>query len=38
EAKEAESIKQHLQIVPDEDDDVFTEATPLVRKVPVVDY
>nr|GEY88471.1 hypothetical protein [Tanacetum cinerariifolium] len=37
-AKEAESIKQHLQIVPDEDDDVFTEATPLARKVPVVDY
>nr|GEW90107.1 hypothetical protein [Tanacetum cinerariifolium] len=25
-------------IVPDEDDDVYTEATPLVRKVPVVDY
>nr|GEV19184.1 ribonuclease H-like domain-containing protein [Tanacetum cinerariifolium] len=38
EAKEAESIKQHLQIVPDEDDDVFTEATLLARKVPVVDY
>nr|GEZ47429.1 hypothetical protein [Tanacetum cinerariifolium] len=38
EAKEAESIKQHLHIVPDEDDDVFTEATPLARKVPVVDY
>nr|GFA43663.1 hypothetical protein [Tanacetum cinerariifolium] len=38
EAKEAESIKQHLQRVPDEDDDVFTEATPLARKVPVVDY
>nr|GEW93810.1 ribonuclease H-like domain-containing protein [Tanacetum cinerariifolium] len=38
EAKEAESIKQHLQIVPDEDDDVFTEATPLARKVLVVDY
>nr|GFC01323.1 hypothetical protein [Tanacetum cinerariifolium] len=38
EAKEAESIKQHLQIVSDEDDDVFTEATPLARKVPVVDY
>nr|GFA79231.1 hypothetical protein [Tanacetum cinerariifolium] len=37
-AKETESIKQHLQIVPDEDDDVFTEATPLARKVPVVDY
>nr|GEU89357.1 hypothetical protein [Tanacetum cinerariifolium] len=38
EAKEAESIKQHLQIVPDEDDDVFIEATSLTRKVPVVDY
>nr|GEV44370.1 hypothetical protein [Tanacetum cinerariifolium] len=38
EAKEAKSIKQHLQIVLDEDDDVFTEATPLTRKVPVVDY
>nr|GEY68895.1 putative ribonuclease H-like domain-containing protein [Tanacetum cinerariifolium] len=38
EAKEAKSIKQHLQIVPDKDDDVFTEATPLTRKVPVVDY
>nr|GEW27244.1 hypothetical protein [Tanacetum cinerariifolium] len=38
EAKEANSIKQHLQIVPDEDDDVFTEATPLARKVPVVNY
>nr|GEX99618.1 copia protein [Tanacetum cinerariifolium] len=27
-----------LEIVHDEDDDVFTEATPLGRKVPVVDY
>nr|GEV02936.1 hypothetical protein [Tanacetum cinerariifolium] len=36
-AKEAKSIKQHLQIVPDEDDDVFTKATPLAKKVPVVD-
>nr|GEU30737.1 hypothetical protein [Tanacetum cinerariifolium] len=38
EAKEAESIKQHLQIVPDKEDDVFTEATPLARKVPVVNF
>nr|GEU64159.1 hypothetical protein [Tanacetum cinerariifolium] len=38
EAKEAESIKQHLQIVPDEDDDVFTKATSLARNVSVVDY
>nr|GEV51829.1 hypothetical protein [Tanacetum cinerariifolium] len=26
------------QIVPNEDDDVYTEATPLTRKVSVVDY
>nr|GFB31076.1 hypothetical protein [Tanacetum cinerariifolium] len=36
--EEVEDLKQHLQIVPDEDDDVYTEATPLARKVPVVDY
>nr|GEW23497.1 hypothetical protein [Tanacetum cinerariifolium] len=38
EAKDVEELKQHLKIVPDEDDDVYTEATPLARKVPVVDY
>nr|GEW19059.1 hypothetical protein [Tanacetum cinerariifolium] len=38
EAEDVEELKQHLEIVPDEDDDVFTEATPLARKVPVVDY
>nr|GEX91206.1 hypothetical protein [Tanacetum cinerariifolium] len=37
-AKEVEDLKQHLEIVPDEDDDVYKEATPLARKVPVVDY
>nr|GEV73112.1 hypothetical protein [Tanacetum cinerariifolium] len=36
--EEVEDLKQHLEIVPDEDDDVYTEATPLARKVPVVDY
>nr|GEV34734.1 uncharacterized mitochondrial protein AtMg00810-like [Tanacetum cinerariifolium] len=36
--KEVEDLKRHLEIVPDEDDDVYTEATPLVRNVPVVDY
>nr|GEY30464.1 hypothetical protein [Tanacetum cinerariifolium] len=36
--KDVEEIKQHLEIVPGEDDDVYTEATPLFRKVPVVDY
>nr|GEU62004.1 hypothetical protein [Tanacetum cinerariifolium] len=38
EVKDVEEIKQHLEIVPDEDDDVYTEATPLARKVPAVDY
>nr|GEY25843.1 hypothetical protein [Tanacetum cinerariifolium] len=33
-----EDLKQHLEIVPNEDDDVYTEATPLARKVPVVDF
>nr|GFA15989.1 hypothetical protein [Tanacetum cinerariifolium] len=36
--EEVEDLKQHLEIVPDEDDDVYTQATPLTRKVPVVDY
>nr|GEU96646.1 retrovirus-related Pol polyprotein from transposon TNT 1-94 [Tanacetum cinerariifolium] len=30
--------KKHLQIVLNDDDDVYTKATPLARKVPVVDY
>nr|GEV52647.1 hypothetical protein [Tanacetum cinerariifolium] len=33
-----EELKIHLQIVPNEDNDVYTEATPLSRKVPVVGY
>nr|GEZ32737.1 hypothetical protein [Tanacetum cinerariifolium] len=33
EDKDMEEIKQHLEIVPDEDDDVYTEATPLARKL-----
>nr|GEY52893.1 hypothetical protein [Tanacetum cinerariifolium] len=36
--EEVEELNRHLQIVPNEDDDVYTEATPLARKVPVVDY
>nr|GEX38041.1 synaptobrevin, longin-like domain protein [Tanacetum cinerariifolium] len=36
--KEVEELKKHLQIVPNDDDDVYTEATPLSLKVPVVDY
>nr|GEW41704.1 hypothetical protein [Tanacetum cinerariifolium] len=36
--EEVEDLKIHLQIVPNEDDDVYTEATLLARNVPVVDY
>nr|GEX97279.1 hypothetical protein [Tanacetum cinerariifolium] len=36
--EEVKDLKKHLEIVPDEDDDVYTEATPLERKVPVMDY
>nr|GEV74139.1 reverse transcriptase domain-containing protein [Tanacetum cinerariifolium] len=35
--EEEEELKRHLQIVAN-DDDVFTEATPLASKVSVVDY
>nr|GFC46844.1 hypothetical protein [Tanacetum cinerariifolium] len=34
---EVEELKRHLQIVPNEDDDVYTEAILLARKVLVVD-
>nr|GEZ87238.1 hypothetical protein [Tanacetum cinerariifolium] len=36
--EDVEDLKQHLEIMPDEDNDVYTKATPLARKVPVVDY
>nr|GEZ07777.1 hypothetical protein [Tanacetum cinerariifolium] len=36
--EEVEDLKRHLEIMPDEDNDVYTEATPLTRKVLVVDY
>nr|GFB45049.1 hypothetical protein [Tanacetum cinerariifolium] len=36
--EEVEELKRHLQIVPNKDDDVYTEATLLAQKVPVVDY
>nr|GFC19475.1 hypothetical protein [Tanacetum cinerariifolium] len=36
--KEEEELKTHLQIVVNDDDDVFTEATPLAYKVLVVNY
>nr|GEV25819.1 hypothetical protein [Tanacetum cinerariifolium] len=36
--EEVKELKTHLQIVPNVEDDVYTEATPLALKVPVVDY
>nr|GEU85177.1 hypothetical protein [Tanacetum cinerariifolium] len=36
--EEVEELKTHLQIVPDDEYDVYTEATPLALKVPIVDY
>nr|GEW02463.1 putative ribonuclease H-like domain-containing protein [Tanacetum cinerariifolium] len=36
--EEVEELKKHLQIVRNDEDDVYTEATPLACKVPVVDY
>nr|GFB08757.1 hypothetical protein [Tanacetum cinerariifolium] len=38
EAQEADDLKKRLEIVQDEDDDVFVEAIPLAQKVPVMDY
>nr|GEX30712.1 hypothetical protein [Tanacetum cinerariifolium] len=37
-AKEDEDLKKQLEVVVDEDDDVFIKATPIGRKVPVVNY
>nr|GEU78343.1 hypothetical protein [Tanacetum cinerariifolium] len=36
--EEAEELKSHLQIVSNDDDDVYIEATPLAPKIPIVDY
>nr|GEU47308.1 hypothetical protein [Tanacetum cinerariifolium] len=36
--EEAEELKRHLQIVVNDDDDIYTKATPLASKVIVVDY
>nr|GEW26853.1 hypothetical protein [Tanacetum cinerariifolium] len=36
--EEVKNLKSHLQIVANDDDDVYTEATPLASKIPIVDY
>nr|GFD57905.1 hypothetical protein [Tanacetum cinerariifolium] len=30
--EDVEDLKQHLEIMPDKDNDVYTEVTPLARK------
>nr|GFB32783.1 hypothetical protein [Tanacetum cinerariifolium] len=36
--EEVKELKKHLHIIPNDDDDVYTKATPLTLKVHVVDY
>nr|GFB27827.1 hypothetical protein [Tanacetum cinerariifolium] len=36
--EEVEELKTHLKLVPNDEDDVYTEATPLDLKILVVDY
>nr|GEU85594.1 hypothetical protein [Tanacetum cinerariifolium] len=36
--EEVEELKTHLQIIPNDKNDVYTEAIPLSLKVPVIDY
>nr|GEV59550.1 copia protein [Tanacetum cinerariifolium] len=36
--EEVKELRRHLQIVPNDEDDVYTEAIPLALKVPIVDY
>nr|GEY31607.1 hypothetical protein [Tanacetum cinerariifolium] len=36
--QETEELKKRLQIIPDDDDDVYADATPLALKISIVDY
>nr|GEZ03581.1 retrotransposon protein, putative, Ty3-gypsy subclass [Tanacetum cinerariifolium] len=36
--KETEELNKHLEIVPDDDDDVYTDVAPLALKIPIIDY
>nr|GEU66690.1 hypothetical protein [Tanacetum cinerariifolium] len=36
--QETEELKKHLQIVSNDDDDVYTDATPLALKILIIDY
>nr|GEW33766.1 ribonuclease H-like domain-containing protein [Tanacetum cinerariifolium] len=36
--EEVKELRTHLQIVPNDEDDVYIKATPLAIKVPIIDY
>nr|GFA70852.1 hypothetical protein [Tanacetum cinerariifolium] len=36
--QETEELKKHLEIIPDDDDDVYTDDTPLASKISIFDY
>nr|GEV65000.1 hypothetical protein [Tanacetum cinerariifolium] len=36
--QETKELKKHLQLTPDDDDDVYTDATLLVLKILIIDY
>nr|GEY22341.1 hypothetical protein [Tanacetum cinerariifolium] len=36
--QETEELKKQLQIIPNDDDDVYKDATPLASKIPIIDY
>nr|GEU93379.1 hypothetical protein [Tanacetum cinerariifolium] len=36
--EEVKELKTHLKLIPNDEDDVYTEATPLALKVPVINY
>nr|GEY40651.1 hypothetical protein [Tanacetum cinerariifolium] len=36
--QETEELKKHLQIIPNDDDDVYIDATPLASKISIIDY
>nr|GEV61437.1 retrovirus-related Pol polyprotein from transposon TNT 1-94 [Tanacetum cinerariifolium] len=36
--EKTKELRRDFQIVPDDDDDVYTDATPLASKIPITDY
>nr|GEX86579.1 hypothetical protein [Tanacetum cinerariifolium] len=36
--EEAEELRSHLQTISNDDDNIYTKATPLASKIPIIDY